>query len=191
MNKTTVFVFLLTVGVTFTAAIWLFRDTATMTTLTGWGHLIVGKLQTTFQPLINTWNTIPSPIRNIITMVIPTVCAIFFAWTKSRAMENLQQTQQQAQAQITQVSGEKTEVEKSLSKTLTQASGLQEELESAKGKLKLYEDFYEANKQMAQKVNAIPQQISSIESRVQGDVSTLTSMIRSLEAKIEETKRVK
>lgn len=52
------------------------------------------------------WMQIPSMVRNIVLMGIPTLFAMFFAWSKIRAMEKLRQTEVQASQQIIQTQGE-------------------------------------------------------------------------------------
>lgn len=61
------------------------------------------------------WNTIPAALRGVITLAIPTGFALFFAWTKTRAMSKLQEVKSQAASQITQIQGEKTELQQQLS----------------------------------------------------------------------------
>lgn len=159
---------------------------ATTQAFTNLKELIVSKLQ----PAINTWNNLPGTYKTMIMAGIPTALTIFgafMAWAKMQWQKKAIATQ----AQINQVSGEKIEAEKQLSQSIGATVDMKKELDSTKSTLKLYEDFYEANKQMAEKVNAIPQQITNMESRFQGDVSYLSNQIKSLQTKIEEAKKVK
>jgi len=75
-------------------------------------------LVNTFQPIItqiqHTWTNIPDSIRGIILLGIPSSFAMFFAWTKTRAMQKLQQTQLEANQQITQITGEALETKQVL-----------------------------------------------------------------------------
>jgi len=54
------------------------------------------------------WATIPGSIKGLVTLGIPSLFAVFFAWTKTRAMTKLQETQLQASQQINQLEGEAT-----------------------------------------------------------------------------------
>jgi len=67
-----------------------------------------------YNTIITKWNTIPDPVKGIITLGIPSLFAIFFAWTKTRAIQKLNETQQLANQKITQVEGEKRELEAQL-----------------------------------------------------------------------------
>lgn len=78
-----------------TASFALPQFTSLTQPLTG----IVNQAQTT-------WATIPSSIQGVVMLGIPTAAALFFAWTKSRAMDKLQQTQQQAATKIGELQGE-------------------------------------------------------------------------------------
>ena len=78
-----------------TASFALPQVTSLTQPLTG----IVNQAQTT-------WATIPSSIQGVVMLGIPTAAALFFAWTKSRAMEKLQQTQQIAATKIGELQGE-------------------------------------------------------------------------------------
>lgn len=136
------------------------------------------------------WASLPSPLQKLV-LALPTLISTafmtFFAWTKLRAMQKLQQVEQQANADITQLSGEKQTVE-------TQAQVVQEENQTLKDKLKLYENFYETHRSMEQKISTVeqtlPVEIRNLETRVQGDISTLNNKIKSLAAEIERAKRV-
>lgn len=141
-------------------------------------------------PIYDKWLTLPSWAQRLILgsiTIIPSLLATFFAWTKDRAMRKLRETEQQATAQREQLSGK-------VAIATEQSQSLEEQLENTKEKLKLYENFYNANKQMEQKITAVeqnlPLEIKNIENRLQGDVSHLSSQIKGLAQKIEEAKKV-
>ena len=101
LKKIAVFIVFAVIG---GAAVLLLSPTASfalpqLTSLTQPLTGIVNQAQTT-------WATIPSPIQGIVMLGIPTAAALFFAWTKSRAMDKLQQTQQQAATKIGELQGE-------------------------------------------------------------------------------------
>jgi hypothetical protein len=57
-------------------------------------------LQETMGKVALWWASIPDIFRGLLLAGIPTVFTLFLAWTKNRAMQKVQQTQQQAQQQI-------------------------------------------------------------------------------------------
>jgi len=71
----------------------------------------VSTLKPIVTPIYNTWMRIPEAVRNIVMMGIPTAFGLFFMWTKNRAMQKLQQTQVEASQSLTQLQGEKLELE--------------------------------------------------------------------------------
>jgi len=91
---------------------------------------------TTLQPIINivqptitqiqtTWNSIPPQIKGIITLAIPSMFALFFAWSKNRAMQKLQETKQEANQTITQMASENLEAKAQVQNLQNQVSTLQ------------------------------------------------------------------
>ena len=89
---------------------------------------LLGEIKGFFQPLINGWNSLPSSIRSVIMLGIPTLAATFFAWTKSRAMQKLNETQAQAAAQATQLTGELTQAQATAGSTLQENMNLKSQL---------------------------------------------------------------
>ena len=71
----------------------------------------VTNLTSLYNTAVSVWTGIPDPIKGIITLGIPSACAIFFAWTKTRAMQKLNETQSTANQQIRQLQGEKLELQ--------------------------------------------------------------------------------
>jgi hypothetical protein len=81
-----------------------------------------------FSPIINGWNSLPSSVRSVVMLGIPTLAATFFAWTKSRAMTKLQQTEQQAATQATQLTGQLTQAQATAGSTLQENMDLKSQL---------------------------------------------------------------
>ena len=68
-------------------------------------------LKPIFTPIYNAWGSIPEAIRGILIAGIPTAFMVFFAWSKNRAMQKLQQTQMEATQRLGQLQGEKLELQ--------------------------------------------------------------------------------
>ena len=85
----------------------------------------VAGAKTFFQPLINGWTNLPSPVKNVIMLGIPTLVTLFFAWTKNRAMTKLQQTEQQAATQTNELTSEINEKAAQVQKLEQQITDLQ------------------------------------------------------------------
>ena len=62
-------------------------------------------------PIYTAWTSIPTPLKSLLTLGIPALLTIFFAWSKNRAMQKLQQTQQEATQRLGQLQGEKLELQ--------------------------------------------------------------------------------
>jgi len=77
----------------------------------------VSAAKTLFNPLINAWNGLPDIAQKIVLGVVAGIPTLFFMWTKNRAMTKLQQTEQQAATQTTQLKGELTEAQSALQET--------------------------------------------------------------------------
>lgn len=88
-----------------------------------------------FAPLIAWWNSIPSWLRGIITMGIPVFFAIFFAWTKTRAMNKLQQTEIEAQAKLNQMEGQTTTAQKYAETMQAQKTDLEKQVANSQQNL--------------------------------------------------------
>jgi len=90
--------------------------------------------KTLFAPVINAWTNLPSAVKNVIMLGIPTLVTLFFAWTKNRAMTKLQETEKQAATQATQLSGELSEAQTSAVSALQENTKLKEELDAFKNR---------------------------------------------------------
>lgn len=65
--------------------------------------------QSLFTQIQGAWANLPDLAKTVIVTGIPAAIVTFMAWTKSRAMQKLQQVQQEATLQIGQMEGEKFE----------------------------------------------------------------------------------
>lgn len=103
---------------------------------------LADRLQQLISQTQQAWNNIPDPYKGYANMAVvggvPTALMTFFAWTKTRAMQKLQQTQQQAQKQIASlhaqmqgVAAERDEVIADLQRQLEEARQSNPELLSA------------------------------------------------------------
>jgi len=81
-----------------------------------------------FQPIINAFNSIPSELKMILVSGIAGAVSLFMMWTKTRAITKLQQTEQQAAAQATQLTGELTQAQTTAGSTLTENMNLKNQL---------------------------------------------------------------
>jgi len=72
------------------------------------------RLQSGVTGLQAAWSTLPASVQGVVMLAIPSGFAMFFAWTKSRAMLKLQQTQQQATTQATQLQNKTVEAQNQL-----------------------------------------------------------------------------
>lgn len=70
---------------------------------------IVSTLQPIFTQALAAWESLPNMVKGLITLGIPSILAIFFAWTKTRAMDKLQQTKLEATSHVNQIQGEANE----------------------------------------------------------------------------------
>ena len=114
------------------------------------------------------WTSLPQTVQSIILAGIPTLFAIFFAWTKTRAMQKAQQTQQQA----IQLSGEKQAY-------LDQVTTLQQEKAQLTQQLEanpLSSSLMEAQQLVAQQRQTIAQKTQEI-TNLERNIATLEGQI--------------
>jgi predicted RNase H-like nuclease (RuvC/YqgF family) len=84
---------------------------------------LIESIRTKLAPILTAWNNLPETLRTLIIGAIPTLFMVFFAWTKTRAMQKLQQVKQEATQQIDQLSGEASDAK-------TEVSQLQKQVET-------------------------------------------------------------
>ena len=115
----------LLLGVAIAFAIGFLGFSAYTGNLNQLGQTLYTTLDTTFRPVINavqptitmiqqTWSSIPQWLRTVIIGGIPLMFTMFFAWSKNRAMQKLEQTKLEANQQITQMATETSEVKAQL-----------------------------------------------------------------------------
>ena len=115
----------LLLGVAIAFAIGFLGFSAYTGNLNQLGQTVYTTLSTTFRPVINavqptitmiqqTWSSIPQWLRTVIIGGIPLMFTMFFAWSKNRAMQKLEQTKLEANQQITQMATETSEVKAQL-----------------------------------------------------------------------------
>lgn len=132
-------------------------------------------LQTGFTKAQALWATIPSTIQNIIQIGIPTLFATFFAWTKVRAMDKLQQTKLQASQTITQLEGEKGVLEEQVKQSAT--SGVE-------GLIKSRDEAQTLVTKYKQDISGYEQQMRDMQNRHLGELSSLQSRLDKYEPKV-------
>jgi len=73
-------------------------------------------LQPTFSQVQTAWTNLPDTVKLVTTTGIPAAFVTFFAWTKTRAMQKLEQVKKEATLQLGQLEGEKLEVNEAKAK---------------------------------------------------------------------------
>jgi hypothetical protein len=123
------------------------------------------------------WISIPQTLRELImglTTTISTVLASFFAWTKIRAMGKLQETKIQASQQITQLEGEKGELEAQVKQSTTKGiEGLIKERDAA----------LQSRDEAQTLITQTQQQMRDMQNRHQGEIASLQARLDKYEPK--------
>ena len=83
---------------------------------------------TTISSIQTTWASIPNEVKGVVALAIPSAFAVFFAWTKTRAMNKLQQTQLDARQQFTRMSGQANEAQAQIKLLDQQKTSLQQQI---------------------------------------------------------------
>lgn len=100
-----------------------------LSSLSGGIQPIIATVQPTVTQIQTAWSNLPEVVRGVVLLGIPTAFATFFAWTKSRAMQKLQQTQLQA---AQQVSGLNTQMQSLMDERDTTIRNLEQQITSLK-----------------------------------------------------------
>lgn len=139
-------------------------------------------LQSIWAKIQEAYTAIPEPIKGFLQVIsIPSlISGIFFAWTKIRAMNQLQQTKLEASKQITQLEGEKGELEQQVKQSATQ--GIEELVKSR-------DEAQELVIKYKQDISGFEQQIRDMQNRHLGEISSLQARLDKYEPK--EVIRVK
>lgn len=150
--------------------------------------IISQPLQSAITQIQTAWGNIPEPYKGIANLSViggvPTALMMFFAWTKNRAMQKLQQTRQQASQQIT---GLNTQMQALMDERDTKIGQLEAELEAAKSNTSLQTSLSEAQNLVTQK----QQEIHDLQLRFQGEIKALQQEIDRLRVKVHEVTVVK
>ena len=138
--------------------------------------------KTFFTPVINAWTNLPGAVKNVIMLGIPTLVTLFFAWTKSRAMTKLQQTEQQAATQKTQLTGELSQAQTSAVSALQENAQLKEELSVYKAGDSAVAEFKELMLQKEVKIESLQTQVNQVTTErntIQREYETLLNKVTS------------
>ena len=98
---------------------WFFHDSIPI-----W----VGEFKQLVTPLYTAWMKIPGALQTLIVGAIPTALMFFFAWTKSRAMQKLEETKQQASQTTQQMEGMKEGAQQTTGAIVDKVSELKDQL---------------------------------------------------------------
>ena len=124
-----------------------------------------------------TWSGLPSIIKMLIT-VVPSVIfgaiTAFMAWTKGLAMQKLQQTKQQASQQISQLRGEKGELEQQVKQSATKG---------IEGLIKERDTALQSRDEAQTLVSQTKQQMRDMQNRYTGEISALQARLDKYEPK--------
>ena len=152
---------------------------------------LVNILQPIFTPIYNVWVSIPKAIQGLIIGGVPTLFMVFFAWSKNRAMQKLQQTQQEATQRLGQLQGEKLELqsqvtgyEQTYGKTVTG------EIKSLATELRDTQNALAAKTAEIQSWQNKQQEWFSMRSRFEDERNYLSRRIAELEAQLNAKPRV-
>lgn len=141
---------------------------------------IVDTVKPVATAIYNGWISIPSPVRSILLAGIPTLFAIFFAWTKTRAMKKLQETQLQTQ----QVLGEKQQTLQHLGTLSQEKTVLAGELESVTKENELLKQ-YQVN---ADRLLAIQSNVTQMKKETNQTVESLRTEMANIYQQIKEVR---
>lgn len=155
MNKT----YLLTFGAFFMVGFIGYSYKNTILASLGSLNVITQPLQSAFTQIQNAWGNIPEPWRGYLNLSViggvPAALMMFFAWTKTRAMNKLQQIKNQAQSLVS----EKIAVEQESQQKDATIMDLTQRLETAEqqnqsftGLTRETEQLKEANKTLETRV---------------------------------------
>jgi len=142
------------------AAVLLLSPTASfalppLTTITTPLQPIITPSQSIVTRIQTMWSTIPSAIQGIVLLGLASAPTLFFAWTKSRAMDKLQQTQQQAATKIGELQGETLNA-------VSENTTLKQTLELKDQQIATYEQAQTSATQFTTQIDAQKQQIETL-----------------------------
>lgn len=139
------------------------------------------------QSIYTRWTNLPQAAQSIILAGVPTLFMVFFAWTKTRAMKKVEETELQSRIQYNQLTGEIGEAKQQLEVLENQKAELQSQV-------KAYADGNEAintlTANLEEATNLVTQKQRQIE-RLQREVASLTGQIDGMKTQITYKERVK
>lgn len=92
-------------------------------------------LQSAFTRIQTVWTSLPDIVKTITITGIPTLFVMFFAWTKSRAMQKLDQVKRQVTDQLGQLQGESLEQLQQIKKFKTDLAAKETEIKTLQSQL--------------------------------------------------------
>jgi len=130
--------------------------------------LITNTVGGAFTKVHDAWNSIPNTVKGIITLGIPTAFAMFFAWTKSRAMSKLNETKVLASQETGQLTGQLTEARQVISQKDQEINALSNTTDG--GKLReAYLDIKDLSTQLDirnTRIKALEKQIGELHAKI-------------------------
>ena len=81
------------------------------------------------------WASIPQSLQGITLAAVPTAFMMFFAWSKTRAMQKLEQVKQTATTQLGELQGANAEAQTEISSYQTALTAKQNEIKSLQAQL--------------------------------------------------------
>lgn len=145
---------------------------------------ITNFVQPTITQIQQTWTSIPDSLRGILIAGIPTLFMVFFAWSKNRAMQKLEETKLQATQQINQIEGEALDA-KAQVQTLTEQVKV---LEAPKAEIeRLSTNLSEAQALLSEQKRDYELQLA----KKQGAIEDLHRLLEAADKKVIEVTRVK
>lgn len=139
------------------------------------------------KPIQTKWQSLPPLAQQLIPMGILFGFTCFFAWASSLWRKKCQETEQQATIKQTQLSGE-------VELATAQSKDLRDQLTATQKDLDLYKEFYDKSSLLDNKIASVQQankqEISSMESTLRSDYSSLSRELQNLRKLIDENKKI-
>lgn len=139
-------------------------------------------LQPVWTWIQSTWASIPDVIKGAITLGIPSFFAVFFAWTKNRAMQKLQETKQEATQQVTQLTGK---VEGTKEATQAYSGSLTGEIKELATKLESTKTTLEAKKQEITTLQKDVQNGLDVRHRLEEEIRHYNTKVKTLQYQLD------
>jgi len=153
---------------------WFFHDSIPI-----W----VGEFKQLVTPLYTAWMKIPGALQTLIVGAIPTALMFFFAWTKSRAMQKLEETKQQASQTTQQMEGMKEGAQQTTGAIVDKVSELKDQLHHSE---EAYKNVLSANELLEKEKKLLTEQLI----RARSDRDTLQSKLEAIDLEKKLAERV-